>query len=203
MPNLYVWDFHGTLEKDNEKSVHVVCNKVLQEQGINRPVSMEEVIALYGLPWAGYFKHLTGSNDENYIQQLCTRAIQLSREFAPLYCKPADGAQELLTALKLAGHTNIVLSNTRPDRLREFIQVVNLTGYIDDYISSEGDKTAKLKNWLQGKRFEKIYAIGDNEQDIEAGLAAGATTILVTKKTVQTKAHHRVQSLLQIPRLLE
>jgi phosphoglycolate phosphatase-like HAD superfamily hydrolase len=203
MSTIFVWDFHGTLEKDNDKVVHIVCNKVLQEHGINRPVSMEEVVALYGMPWAGYFRHLTGSKDENYIQQLCKRATELSRKFSPMYTKPADGAEELLASLKRAGHTNIVLSNTTPDRLLEFMQLVGLTGYADARISSEGDKTVQLKKWLDGKRFDRIFVIGDNEPDIEAGLAVGATTILVTKKAVQTKAHHRVQSLLQIPRLLE
>jgi phosphoglycolate phosphatase-like HAD superfamily hydrolase len=203
MPNLFVWDFHGTLERDNDKVVHIVCNRVLQEQGITRPVSMEEVVALYGVPWAGYFRHLTDSKDENYIQQLCTRATELSRKISPMYTKPADGAEELLASLKRAGHTNIVLSNTTPDRLLEFVQLVGLIGYIDDCISSEGDKAAKLKKWLDGKRFDRIFVIGDREPDIEAGLAVGATTILVTKDSRPSRAHHRVQSLLQIPRLLK
>jgi len=33
---LFVWDFHGVLERGNEYAVQDVCNRVLKEFGINR-----------------------------------------------------------------------------------------------------------------------------------------------------------------------
>jgi len=202
MSDLFVWDFHGTLEKGNEKCVHVIFNRVMKEHGIDKQMPMKEVIELYGKPWAGYFKHFTGSKDEGYIQKLCARAIELSKELAPRYIEPADGAAEILAALKKAGHTNAVMSNTKPSRLKEFVQMVGLTEYFDDYISTDGDKTAQLRKWLDGRRFDRTYVIGDNEEEIEAGIAIGATTILIERDNRKSQANYRVHSLRQIPPLL-
>jgi len=32
-PKLFVWDFHGVLEKDNDLAVEVICNQVLEAFG--------------------------------------------------------------------------------------------------------------------------------------------------------------------------
>lgn len=50
-PILFVWDFHGVLEKDNELAVHEVTNRVLGEFGYEEKASIDDIHMMYGLPW--------------------------------------------------------------------------------------------------------------------------------------------------------
>lgn len=55
---LFVWDFHGTLEKDNEHAVMEISNKVLENLGYTQRLSKEDNLMLYGKKWADYFEYL-------------------------------------------------------------------------------------------------------------------------------------------------
>ena len=35
---LFVWDFHGVLEKDNDLAVQIICDKVLKDFGFKNRV---------------------------------------------------------------------------------------------------------------------------------------------------------------------
>ena len=45
---LFVWDFHGVLEKDTEYGVVSVSNKVLEINGYSERFTFDEVKSLYG-----------------------------------------------------------------------------------------------------------------------------------------------------------
>lgn len=55
---LFIWDFHGVLEKDNEKAVIVISNKILEKNGFTERFSDCDINKLYGLKWYQYFKYL-------------------------------------------------------------------------------------------------------------------------------------------------
>jgi len=55
---LFIWDFHGTLERDNVKAVKEIIDRVFHKFGINKAVSLDEVSKHYGLSWMDYCRIL-------------------------------------------------------------------------------------------------------------------------------------------------
>jgi len=48
---LFVWDFHGVLEKDNEKAVVKITNIVLSQSGYSERLNIDDCHRFYGLRW--------------------------------------------------------------------------------------------------------------------------------------------------------
>tara|TARA_B100000315_G_C14385854_1_gene499607 strand:+ start:617 stop:769 length:153 start_codon:yes stop_codon:yes gene_type:complete len=48
MVKLFVWDYHGVMEKGNEKAVTEVSNLALQKLGFSQRFTEEESKQLYG-----------------------------------------------------------------------------------------------------------------------------------------------------------
>lgn len=46
---LFVWDFHGVLEKDNDLAVLDISNKVLEQSGYAERFSEEKIVSTTGL----------------------------------------------------------------------------------------------------------------------------------------------------------
>ena len=61
---LFVWDFHGTLEKDNEGAVFKISNKVLENLGYKERLTKEDNFMLYGRKWSDYFAYLLPKEPE-------------------------------------------------------------------------------------------------------------------------------------------
>ena len=58
MKKLFVWDYHGTLEKGNDEVVLAYTNMALEEMGYERRLTREENLKLYGILWYKYFEYL-------------------------------------------------------------------------------------------------------------------------------------------------
>ncbi|MBU6389829.1 hypothetical protein KGQ71_04940, partial [Patescibacteria group bacterium] len=67
---LFVWDFHGVLEKGNEQAVLEVSNLILRDFGFDQQFSREEIYRLYGQRWCDYFAHLLPDTQEELHLQL-------------------------------------------------------------------------------------------------------------------------------------
>ena len=113
---LFVWDFHGVLEKDNEHAVVEVTNQVLTEAGIKNRLTLEKCRELYGKKWSVFFKHLAPDADEKTILNMVQRGIDISQETDVIsrHIKPMDFSHEVLKKIKNTGHENLILSNTHP-----------------------------------------------------------------------------------------
>jgi len=55
---LFVWDFHGTLEKGNENASRAITNNVLAKFGHKVRLSKHDAIKLYGKKWYEYYEYL-------------------------------------------------------------------------------------------------------------------------------------------------
>lgn len=55
---LFVWDFHGVLEKGNDAAVAEITNSVLQSFGHSRRMTIQEGELLSGKHWYEYFAFL-------------------------------------------------------------------------------------------------------------------------------------------------
>ncbi len=67
---LFIWDFHGVLEKGNEKAVQELCNLILKDFQIQKEVSLKEVIDWYGLSWFDYFKLAAPQGNNELWQEM-------------------------------------------------------------------------------------------------------------------------------------
>ena len=55
---LFIWDFHGTLEKGNERGVIALSNEALKRRGYTERFSEDHIQKLYGRKWHEYFAFL-------------------------------------------------------------------------------------------------------------------------------------------------
>ncbi len=190
-PMLFVWDFHGTLETGNVRAVQELVNMAAEYVGESRRMSLEEAVELYGLSWIDYFRFVHPSGNQQAWLQMKTFVSRPAREIVPRHIKSAPHAQAVLSKIKSAGSTNVIMSNTAPDALRWFVKLVALDQYIDDYIGLDMHseprqkteiqqlKAQALQSYIKSNHHGTIIKIGDRESDIQAGQAVGATTYYV------------------------
>ncbi|MFH1366530.1 MAG: HAD hydrolase-like protein [Patescibacteria group bacterium] len=196
MKILFVWDFHGTLERDNVKAVQELVNSVLQHFDIKRRIDLKKTVELYGLSWVDYFRSMYPEGNLKKWQAMKKQAeyLQVKNKVVEKYIRPASYAQFVLSKIKKAGHRNIILTNTSPKFIRRFVRLVGLTAYIDAYIGLDlhyiirkNQDISRVKfeassKYVHNNKFDKIVKIGDRESDIKAGKLLGATTYYVKNK---------------------
>jgi phosphoglycolate phosphatase-like HAD superfamily hydrolase len=183
---LFVWDFHGVLEKDNEKAVIDISNRVLAEAGYKERFTDEDNERLYGVKWYQYFAHLLPglSNEEHMsLQAACFKFAEDNLHVLEKHIKPNDHAIEVLTKISKTDNQQIVISNSVQSHLIWFLNSVGIKHLFDDEHvvgvnahQTHGSKAEALKTHLRGKKFDKIIVIGDSEDDLKLGKDVGAIT---------------------------
>jgi len=189
---LFVWDFHGTLEKGNVKALYIIINRIADENKLDRRITFEETIQLYGLSWVDYFQYLKPGVSIEECEAMKQRAFAIQEEehIVEHYIKPMDYAQDVLAQIAHAGHRNIIMSNSRKDQIQWFVQLVGLKEHITEYIGLDSHseprehteikklKAEALQQYVSSGAYDRIIKIGDRQSDIEAGAVVGATTYL-------------------------
>ena len=184
---LFVWDFHGVLEKDNDLDVLYLSNIVLKNNGHTKQFSLSEANKLSGLKWYEYFEYLLPdlSHEEHLqLQSDCLDYQRKNREAIHKYLKPNNHADYVLNKIKKAGHDQLLISNTNLLDLVWFVKRVGLRDYFSDDrligINSHQQKSNKndaFRNFLKdNKKYEQIIIIGDSQKDIDLRLVNGGTT---------------------------
>jgi phosphoglycolate phosphatase-like HAD superfamily hydrolase len=178
MKNLYVFDFHGVLEKGTEKALMVVSNMALESKNYSCRLSHDDAIKYYGLKWGEIFEKAFNISkakaDELYEE--CKRLDDLNPGIITMHTKQNDNASKVLDEIIRQNHDYILISNTRPKALVEFIKSANLEKYFNEDNTfavnkhENGQLLSKetvLKSFLFKKNYEKIIIIGDSPSDIE------------------------------------
>jgi phosphoglycolate phosphatase-like HAD superfamily hydrolase len=184
---LFIWDFHGVLEKDNEKSVIEISNAVLAEAGYKERFTEEDNERFYGLKWYEYFGKLIPSlpnEDCLKLQSHCFIYAENHLEILAKHIKPNDGAIDVLTKIARSGNKQIVISNSRQRDLLWFLDAVKINKFFSkDHIvgvnahQHHETKTDALQNFLKNNTyFSKLVVISDSEDDLIMGKTIGATT---------------------------
>lgn len=189
--NLFVWDFHGTLEKGNERAVQKVSNRVLESFGYAQRLSEEDSQRLYGRNWYEYFEHLLPQEPHERHVQLQEAAFLLSNGrpdiYIAKYVTPNDHAHEVLDAILLSEHDQIVISHTLPESLDLFLEVVRMTQYFPEGAAfavnghaREVQRTKQdvLREFLKSMSYKKIVVIGDSPKDVQLVSVAGGVSYL-------------------------
>ncbi|MBP9782031.1 HAD family hydrolase [Candidatus Woesebacteria bacterium] len=186
---LFVWDFHGTLEKGNENAVLEMSNFVLEKHGYKQRLLESQCRELYGKKWYEYFEYLLPdeSNATHLaLQEDCFSFSIAHPEIIVKYISLVDHALEVLEAIK-EKHDQILISNTKPASLAVFTQSVGVSHIFPNGKSFATDSHAKnktkkdvLRKYLSRNIFEEVITIGDSPGDVELGAVFGAKTFLYT-----------------------
>ena len=185
--SLYIWDFHDTLETGTLFIITEIANTILKEHGSIIQYEPNELAALPSFSWNTFFqKHFPEKTSEE-ISRIAETAYDSDR-FAHLSKKHSvarEHALEVLDRIQRAGGTNIVISHSRNDRLKTYIEQIGAMPFIkasygvdDGTVTSKSDvllkKTQAAKSVIAEGSYDVVYAVGDSESDFNMARAIQA-----------------------------
>jgi phosphoglycolate phosphatase-like HAD superfamily hydrolase len=175
---LFVWDLHGTLEQGNERAVIDISNNVLERHGYAERFSYTDNPQLYGLKWYEYFAWLFEREDHGrdlMLQEACFKLSAASPDMQYRWIRPTAYAPEVLAKI-MPEHHQILISNTRVDTLKVFVDLLGyeeyfssgnafaVDGHADRPLSSKEDVLADYL--LRSIKYDTIIIIGDSPSDM-------------------------------------
>lgn len=186
---IFIWDFHGVLEKNNDLAIKKIYNQTIKAFGFNKKVSLKEITEIRGLSLFNGFSVLVGIKNKHKLLKMVKMARNLSKTISAKYLKPMDYAKYVLSIIKKSGHCNIVVSNSRQDRIEDFLKIVKLKHLVDCIIGINGQseinnlslakqKAKAIIDYIGKNKFQNKTVIGDSEDDMKAGFMVGAKTYL-------------------------
>lgn len=211
---LFVWDFHGTLERGNELAVLETSNTILERHGYEERFTETQCMALYGRKWHEYFSKLLPDEPAEkhlLLQEDCFQFSVEHPEIIAKYIKPTEHAIEVLRRIR-EKHDQILISNTKPASLTIFMESIGVTpffpkgkAFATDAHSQDNTKQEILKRYLENNAREEVVAIGDSSSDVDLGHRFGATTVLYTHPGRTPKPcspHYHINSLEGLLRMI-
>jgi phosphoglycolate phosphatase-like HAD superfamily hydrolase len=174
---LFVWDFHGVLEQDNDLAVLFITNKVLKEFGYKKRINKKITNELYGQKWHKYFEHLLPGETKERCFELANRCFEIGKNNLNIiskYIKVTPNAKNVLEQIDQK-HDQILISNTNKQSLKKFLKIVGLdTFWKKNKIFSTDSclthlKTNKNKivsNYIKDKEYSEIIVIGDSIEEM-------------------------------------
>ena len=186
---LFVWDFHGVLEKGNENAVFEVSNKILEQSGYKERFTVEENLRLYGQKWYQYFEYLLPYETTKKHLQLQKMCVEFGNKYPSViqsFIKPNDYAHEVLEKTQTK-HKQILVSNMSKASLFRFMNAVGVTKFFSrgkafainsHQVKLEKGKSEVLRDFLNGRNFDYIVVIGDKPEDVEMKSVAGGVSYL-------------------------
>jgi phosphoglycolate phosphatase-like HAD superfamily hydrolase len=209
---LFVWDFHGVLEKGNEYGVLEITNTILKKFGYKKRMTESQCRKMYGLKWYQYFEQLLPKEPlakHLELQEACFFFSTNHPEVVAKNIKPNDHVVEVVESIAKS-HQQIVISNTKPDSLEMFLKSVSLDKFFlpDNAFAADAhgkDATTKkhhlLTKFLSDKKFDSYVYIGDSPEDIELVTLTGGKTYLYAhpgKTHKPAKADYMITDLREI-----
>lgn len=213
MTKLFVWDFHGVLERGNEFAVLEIANLSLKVLDYEERFIKEDIFKLYGSRLVEYFRFkLPSGTSEEYLK-LCDTFVEIARrDNTPIfttYIQPNDYSYEVLEGIAKRGHTQIIISNATLEDLKTFLDSVNIVRYFpegtyfgtEDYKLNGATKIDVLRGFLKEKKFNKLVFIGDSPQDVGLKEEFGGVSYLYAhpgRKFKDCEADYRISDLREI-----
>jgi phosphoglycolate phosphatase-like HAD superfamily hydrolase len=214
---LFVWDFHGVLEKGNENATLDISNQVLRNAGFKEQFTKKDNEKYYGLKWYQFFEKLLPNltkEDHLRLQSDCFKCAENDLSILEKHIKPNDHALEVLTKIASSKNQQLVISNTRQDDLVWFLNAIGIKDFFkEDTIigvnahQNHSSKLEAIKNYLKDKKFNKVVVIGDSESDLVFGREIGAVNYFYKhphrKHEPTQKADHIINDLRDILKELD
>ncbi len=169
---LFIWDFHGTLEKGNEQAVVEITNAILHRGGYAVRLDEKRAEQWYGKKWHEYFEHLLPEESHAVhvrLQDECIAHQRLHPEIVARYIKATNYAHEVLTAIA-ESHDQIIISGAKSVDVGSFIRAAGFDSFfpsgkffgLDDHATKEQVARAyHARHW-----FDHVVIVGDSPNDI-------------------------------------
>ncbi|MDD5417059.1 MAG: HAD hydrolase-like protein [Candidatus Aenigmarchaeota archaeon] len=216
MVNLIAFDFHGTLCKGTEEAVLESSNLTLKYFKRNERFTFKDILELFGKPWGDYFRRICPDLKNQDVCKMVEQALSYDNIVVPKHIKPMEGSIETLKKIKKNRDIIIVVSTSQQKDLEaHFYPTIGVSNLIDDTLGimaeqekvgnfCAGEEKAKaLKNYIKGKKFQKMIIIGDMDTDIKAGKIAGFVTIFFNPDgKINSEADYSVKDLREILKIL-
>ena len=181
---VFIWDFHDTLETGTIEILTEIANILLKENGSEKRYTSRELAALPSFSWKTFFKEHLPDLTERQIRKVAEAAYDEKRfsYLSKKYSRARKDAKRILRNIKKHGHINIIISNSKHDKLGLYIKNVGIDHLIDEYygiddgtIKSRTDvlkkKVATAKDALSRHPHHHVYAAGDSESDFNMARA--------------------------------
>ena len=178
-----LWDWNGTLLDDVEIS-RGILNGMLARRSLPA-VSPERYREIFRFPIIDYYR-LAGFDfaKEPYevIAQEYIETYPIAAKDAPL----AQGAAEILAAVRAAGFRQTIISACERETLQTQVASLGVDGYFDAICGADdgfgGGKEQVAARWLaqNSDDGERRFYVGDTLHDFETAKILGCTPILVT-----------------------
>lgn len=191
---LFVWDFHGVLEKNNDLALLEITNIILEKNNYKERIDRRLGKKLYGKRWYQYFEYLLPK--ESYATHIdlthqCFIYNDSHPEISEKYMKESKYAKMVLNRIAKK-HDQILVSNTNTDTLLLYLKTVGLDkifpenkifGTDSHRSKSTKTKTEYLEEYVKkfGK-FEDIIVIGDALEEMKMAAALRAKFYLYAHK---------------------
>ncbi|MFH1631836.1 MAG: HAD hydrolase-like protein [bacterium] len=214
---LFVWDFHGVLEKGNEKAAIEISNMTLERFGYKERFSFEDVERMYGLKWYQYFERLLPHESTERCMEISDACFdkQINNlDIIGKHMEPNDHVHDVLEAIERSDHDQIVISNTNPESMEMFLSGVGVQDYFSDgravAVDAHTPETRKSKaemlaEYLADKEYDHIVTIGDSPKDVALTSVAGGTSYLYAhpwRSHKDCEADYRINDLREVLREL-
>lgn len=131
-PALVLWDWNGTLLDDLDFSI-CCLNTLLAEHDYPTRYDKAAYQAIFGFPIEEYYLRVGFDFEKHPFSALAKRYIDL---FIPgsTCCHVAAGGRDALHTIHAAGITQVVLSASPTDILKEQVAARNLTDFFDELL---------------------------------------------------------------------
>lgn len=213
---LFVWDFHGVLEKNNEPAVTIITNVILEKFGYQERITDQVTAKLYGKKWYEYFEYLLPHEQNDRCMELQLACIKYGTAHPEIVfdvIEVNDHAHQVLRQVQSSNHHQILMSNTNPQALENFVDSIDVRQFFkEDHqrygvnASIERDRKSKaqtLQDYLQDRNFSELVTIGDSPGDVELTSILSGTSYLYShpgKDFRECQADYRIRDLREVLR---
>lgn len=175
-----IWDFNGTILDDVAPCIDVL-NQLLTERGLEC-IDCAGYKKVFGFPVKDYYKKVGFDLENEDYGTLADEWAELYR-YATTDCKLCYGVKEALEHFKNTGVTQIILSASKLDLLKEQLVPLGIADYFDEILALDNlyaaSKVELGKNWVNKTSPKKALFIGDTVHDYETATAMGVDCILI------------------------
>ena len=204
MVKLFIWDFHGTLEKGNERAVLAISNEILKQQNYSQRFKQSDCNRLYGKKWYEFFEELLPDKPHEEHLRLQAESVTYGLahpEIIAKYIQPNDHSHEVLEAIAVH-NDQILISNCNSDSLDLFINTIDIQKFFTQGVNAfaannhSRKKGSSKKDILlgfvlkRGYRYRDIISVGDSPDDVELAHLLGGTSYLYTHPGTNHRKGH-------------
>jgi phosphoglycolate phosphatase len=182
MINYIIWDFNGTILDDTELCVSVE-NQLRTENGYP-PITVEQYRVWFRFPVIDYYIMAGVSFEKVSYKDLSVKFMDLYQP-ASLTTPLRRGVREALALFSEQGRTQILLSASQIDNLREQTAAHRIDGYFAKVLALDNilgtTKTDIAVQWFSESRIDANNAliIGDTTHDYEVSQTLGCRCLLL------------------------